>query len=84
MVSPFATNQIAPAMPVVMQKKMTFMALFGTGVNDEFNYDRYFRILPNGPEGIRSFSLGFFATALTMHESPQLATQIRRLTASTE
>jgi branched-chain amino acid transport system substrate-binding protein len=35
-VSPFATNQIAPAMPVVMQKKMVFMALFGTGVNDEF------------------------------------------------
>ena len=61
-VSPFATNQIAPAMPVVMQKKMTFMALFGTGVNDEFKYDRYFQILPNGPEGSRSFSLGFFAS----------------------
>src|SRR5690349_9273643 len=32
-VSPYSTNQIAPAMPVVMQKKMVFMALFGTGVN---------------------------------------------------
>src|SRR5262245_9514130 len=31
LVSPFATNQIAPAMPVVMERKMTFMALFGTG-----------------------------------------------------
>jgi branched-chain amino acid transport system substrate-binding protein len=69
-VSPFATNQIAPAMPVVMQKKMTFMALFGTGVNDEFKYDRYFQILPNGPEGNRSFSLGFFETAMTMEPKP--------------
>jgi branched-chain amino acid transport system substrate-binding protein len=70
-ISPFATNQIAPAMPVVMQKKMTFMALFGTGVNDEFKYDRYFQILPNGPEGNRSFSLGFFETAMTMEPKPR-------------
>ena len=70
-VSPFATTQIAPAMPVIMQKKMTFMALFGTGVNDTFKYDRYFQILPNGPDGIRSFSLGFFETALTMQPKPR-------------
>jgi branched-chain amino acid transport system substrate-binding protein len=70
-VSPFATTQIAPAMPVIMQKQMTFMALFGTGVNDTFKYDRYFQILPNGPDGIRSFSLGFFETALTMEPKPR-------------
>jgi branched-chain amino acid transport system substrate-binding protein len=70
-VSPFATNQIAPAMPVVMQKKMTFMALFGTGVNDEFKYDRYFQILPNGPDGNRSFSVGFFEAAMNMAPKPR-------------
>src|SRR5262249_25590527 len=70
-VSPFATNQIAPAMPVVMQKKMTFMALFGTGVNDEFKYDRYFQILPNGPDGNRSFSVGFFEAAMNMDPKPR-------------
>jgi branched-chain amino acid transport system substrate-binding protein len=70
-VSPFATNQIAPAMPVVMQKKMTFMALFGTGVNDEFKYDRYFQILPNGPDGNRSFSSGFFETAVSIDPKPR-------------
>jgi len=69
--SAYGTNQIAPAMPIVMQKKMVYMGLFGTGVNDEFNYDRYFQILPNGPEGIRSFSLGFFETALMMQPKPQ-------------
>ncbi len=70
-VSPFATNQIAPAMPIVMQRKMTFMALFGTGVNDEFKYDRYFQILPNGPDGNRSFSVGFFAAAMNMEPKPR-------------
>ena len=69
-VSPYGTNQIAPAMPVVMQRKMTFMALFGTGVNDQYKYDRYFQILPNGPEGDRSFSLGFFETAMMMDPKP--------------
>src|SRR5262249_27185493 len=77
-VSPFATNQIAPAMPIVMEKKMVFMALFGTGVNDEFRYDRYFQILPNGPEGNRSFSLGFFEAALTMVPKPQTVAIIGR------
>jgi branched-chain amino acid transport system substrate-binding protein len=69
--SAYSTNQIAPAMPIVMQKKMVYMSLFGTGVNEAFKYDRYFQILPNGPDGIRSFSLGFFEIALTMHPKPQ-------------
>ena|SRR5215472_3877346 len=69
--SAYGTNQIAPAMPIVMQKKMVYMGLFGTGVNDEFKYDRYFQILPNGPDGNRSFSLGFFETVLTMRAKPQ-------------
>jgi branched-chain amino acid transport system substrate-binding protein len=70
-VSPFGTNQIAPAMPIVMQKKMIYMGLFGTGVNDVFKYDRYFQILPNGPEGNRSLSLGFFEAAMTMEPKPR-------------
>jgi branched-chain amino acid transport system substrate-binding protein len=70
LMSAYGTNQIAPAMPIVMQKKKVFMSLLGTGVNDEFKYDRYFQILPNGPEGIRAFSLGFLETALTMQPKP--------------
>jgi branched-chain amino acid transport system substrate-binding protein len=70
-ISAFGTNQIAPAMPIVMQKKMVYMGLFGTGVNDEFKYDRYFQILPNGPEGNRGLSLGFFETAMTMDPRPR-------------
>src|SRR5436305_12914286 len=47
-VSPFSTNQIAPAMPVVLRKKMTFMALCGTGLSDECKSDRYFQMRRNG------------------------------------
>jgi branched-chain amino acid transport system substrate-binding protein len=69
-VSPFGTNQIAPAMPVIMERRMAFMGLFGTGVNDEFKYDRYFQVLPNGPEGNRSMSRGFFEAAAEMVPNP--------------
>jgi branched-chain amino acid transport system substrate-binding protein len=70
-VSGYATNQIAPAMPVVMQRGLLFMALFGTGVNDNFHYDKYFQILPNGKETRLGPSLGFLETAMTMEPKPQ-------------
>jgi branched-chain amino acid transport system substrate-binding protein len=70
-ISAYATNQIAPAMPIVMQRDMVFMALFGTGVNDKFNYDKYFQILPNGKETRFGPSLGFLETAMTMNPKPQ-------------
>jgi len=69
-VSGYATNEIAPAMPVVMQRDLVFMALFGTGVNDKFDYDKYFQILPNGKETRFGPSLGFLETAMTMEPKP--------------
>src|SRR6476646_1990002 len=41
----YGTNLLAPAMPVVIQHKMTFFALFGLDVNKEFNYERYFSMV---------------------------------------
>jgi branched-chain amino acid transport system substrate-binding protein len=70
-ISAYATNQIAPAVPIVMQKDMVFMALFGTGVNDKFHYDKYFQILPNGKETRFGPSLGYLETAMTMEPKPK-------------
>jgi branched-chain amino acid transport system substrate-binding protein len=70
-ISSYATNQIVPAMPIVMQRGLLFMALFGTGVNDSFHYDKYFQILPNGKEGKIAASRGFLETAMTMNPKPQ-------------
>ena len=68
LVSAYATGQIAPAMPVAMEHNMVFMALFGTAVNDKFNYDKYFQILPNGKDTAVAPSKGWFEVAMT-HES---------------
>ena len=40
LVSGYGTNVIAPAMPIVMQRNMAFMTLFGLNVNSKFNYRR--------------------------------------------
>ena len=69
-ISAYGTNQMAPAMPIVMQRNMVFMALFGTGVNDRFHYDKYFQILPNGKETRFGPSLGYLETAMTMKPKP--------------
>src|SRR6266511_4143591 len=59
-VSGYATNMIAPAMPAVMQKNKLFISLFGTAVNQEFNYPKYFSMLPTGPTPKPAFTAGFF------------------------
>src|SRR6266851_9364035 len=70
-VSPYASTQIAPAMPIMIQKKRLFVSLFGTGINDEFNYDKYFSMLPTGPTPKPSFTKGFFRVALAQNPKPQ-------------
>src|SRR5438046_5037170 len=45
LVSGYGTNVIAPAMPMVMQRNMAFMGLFGINVNSTFAFDRYFQFM---------------------------------------
>jgi len=70
-VSGYGTNVIAPAMPIMMQRNMTFMSLFGLNVNSKFNYDRYFQIMPAGPEPALGWTEGFFAIAMGLNPKPQ-------------
>jgi branched-chain amino acid transport system substrate-binding protein len=70
-VSGYGTNLIAPAMPIMMQRNLTFIALFGLAVNDKFNYDRYFQILPAGPEPVTDWSRGFFELAMAQDPKPK-------------
>ena len=58
-VSGYATNMVAPAMPVVMQKGKTFIGLFALDVNSEFHYPKYFSMLPTGPDTKASFTDDF-------------------------
>jgi branched-chain amino acid transport system substrate-binding protein len=71
-VSGYATNMVAPAMPVVMSHNRTFLALLALAANSEFNYPKYFSITPTGgPEPKQSFAKGFFATAMAQNPKPQ-------------
>src|SRR6266540_6426337 len=70
-ISGYATNMIAPAMPVVMQKNKLFISLFGTAVNQEFNYPKYFSMLPTGPTPKPAFTAGFFEIAMQQSPKPQ-------------
>ncbi len=70
-VSSYGTNVISPAMPIVMRKGLVFMALFGLAVNDRFDYDRYFQILPAGPVPKVDSTRGFFALAMAQSPKPK-------------
>jgi branched-chain amino acid transport system substrate-binding protein len=69
-ISGYATNMIAPAMPVVMQKKKTFISLFGLDVNAEFKYKNYFSVLPTGQKTKESFTEGFYQVAMAQNPKP--------------
>jgi branched-chain amino acid transport system substrate-binding protein len=63
---------LAPAMPVVMQRNLTFLGLFGLDVNSEFHYPKDFSIIPaGGPTPKEAFSQGFFAVAATLDPKPK-------------
>jgi branched-chain amino acid transport system substrate-binding protein len=70
-VSGYGTAVIAPAMPLMMQRNLMFMTLFGLNVNSKFNYDRYFQIMPAGPEPAVGWTRGFFDAAMTMNPKPR-------------
>src|SRR5262245_471428 len=70
-VSGYGTNMIAPAMPLVIDRKLNFMGLFGLGNNEKHRYSRYFQIAPNGPNPAASFSEGFFELAARQNPRPK-------------
>jgi branched-chain amino acid transport system substrate-binding protein len=69
--SGYGTNLIAPAMPIVMERKLTFMGLFGLGNNEKYKYPQYFQISPGGPNASASFSRGFFEVAAKQNPRPK-------------
>lgn len=68
---PYATTQIAPSLPIAIQRNKLLISLFGTGVNDEFKYNRYFSMIPTGPNPKPAFTKGFFEIAMAQNPKPQ-------------
>jgi branched-chain amino acid transport system substrate-binding protein len=67
----YATNQNAPAMPVIIRKGKTYISLFALDVNSKFHYPKYFSILPTGPNTKTSFTDGFFKIAAAQKPKPK-------------
>jgi branched-chain amino acid transport system substrate-binding protein len=67
----YATNQNAPAMPVIVRKGKTYISLFALDVNGKFKYPKYFSILPTGQDTKGSFTEGFFEIAAAQNPKPK-------------
>ena len=78
----YATNMLAPAMPLVMQRKKLFIGLLGLGVNTEFNYPNYFVMIPSGPDPKPSFTKGFIEMAMKQNPRPRRSPSWRRTRSS--
>src|SRR5580692_1458548 len=71
-VSGYATNMVAPAIPVIMQKNKTFISLFALDANAEFKYPRYFSYIPTGgPNPKQTITEGFFQVAAAQNPKPK-------------
>src|SRR5215470_8232463 len=70
-VSGYASTQIAAAMPIAIQRKKLLVSLFGTGINESFNYPKYFSMIPNGPTPKPAFTRGFFKVAEVQQPKPE-------------
>ena len=70
LIGPYATNMVAPAIPILMQYHKTTIGILANAANSKFHYDQYFSMLPTGPEPQKSFAYGFFELAAAQKPRP--------------
>jgi branched-chain amino acid transport system substrate-binding protein len=66
----YATAMLAPAMPIMMQRKKLFIGMLGLGVNQEFNYPNFFMMMPSGPDPKPAFTKDIFELAQKQSPKP--------------
>jgi branched-chain amino acid transport system substrate-binding protein len=71
LIGPYATNMVAPVIPVIMQKNNMTVGILANAANHEFHYPRYFSMNATGPDPERSYSTGFFAVAGAQTPKPK-------------
>src|SRR5579863_5143907 len=71
LIGPYATNMVAPAIPVLMQFHKTTFGILANAANSKFHYNQYFSMLPTGPEPKKSFAYGFFEMAAAQKPRPK-------------
>lgn len=71
LLGPYGTNQIAAALPVIMQHNLTTVGILGLAANGGYHYPNYFAMIPLGEDPKRSFSEGFFEVAAAQNPRPK-------------
>ncbi len=71
LIGPYATNMAVPTIPILMQHKMTTIAVTALAANSQFHYPGYFVMLSSGPNPRQAFTEGFMAVALGMTPTPK-------------
>jgi branched-chain amino acid transport system substrate-binding protein len=71
LLGPYGTNFVAPAMPTIIQNNKLTISFTAIGINDKFQYPKYFSMVSTGPEGVNAFSIGFFNLAAAQKPKPE-------------
>lgn len=71
LIGPYATNMVAPVIPIIMQHNMMTIGILANAANHEFHYPRYFSMNATGPDPERSYSTGLFAVATAQVPKPK-------------
>jgi branched-chain amino acid transport system substrate-binding protein len=66
----YGTNNLLPAMPLIMERQRFFVGLMGLGVNNALAYPNYFAMIPTGPDPNAALTEGFFALAAQQRPRP--------------
>jgi branched-chain amino acid transport system substrate-binding protein len=67
----YGDNSVAPAMPLIVERKRYLVALMALAVNATFAYENYFAMIPTGPRPTEALTEGFFALAAKQSPKPQ-------------
>lgn len=67
----YGDNSVAPAMPLIMERKRYLVALMALAVNVSLGYPNYFVMIPTGPHPSEALTEGFFELAARQSPPPQ-------------
>src|SRR6202051_3253896 len=67
----YGDNSVAPAMPLIVERKRFFLGLMALAVNAKFNYPQYFVMIPTGPHPHLALTEGFFQIAGQQSPKPE-------------
>jgi len=67
----YSDNSVAPAMPLIMERRRYFVALMALVVNASLRYPNYFVMIPTGPHPSDALTEGFFELAASQTPKPK-------------